>query len=311
MYVKTENDTERPLMLLKRIEDMPGGGTLAKSDIPDATKEIKEGAVVGIFSGFLCLVKTAQCVEGGAANAPRVAKNHEFKVGDVITDGKLATVIESITTSNAEYDVLELDEDLVEYSDNDFVFYNAADQDNEGIGSNATALVADDAGDWLSISIPIISSPASVNGKTVTLKHSGADTLAVSAVEGHLIIALAATTASKNNAATIETAIRALTGVWANAEVTGAAGWDGAQVGDVLSIPVGVFAGGQDFQQQPIVLTPVGITLNTVDVSAAGLNQGTAVLTKGTVIENLLPYPVNDYIKSLLPGITFVTTIEA
>ena len=50
--------------------------------------------------------------------------------------------------------------------------------------------------------------------------------------------------------------------------------------------------------------SPVGIALNSVDLTKA--NLGCGILVRGTVIQSLLPYPVDSNIKALLPLISFV-----
>jgi hypothetical protein len=50
--------------------------------------------------------------------------------------------------------------------------------------------------------------------------------------------------------------------------------------------------------------SPEGIALNSVDLTLA--NQGCGILVRGTVIQSLLPYPVDSSIKALLPLIRFV-----
>lgn len=50
--------------------------------------------------------------------------------------------------------------------------------------------------------------------------------------------------------------------------------------------------------------TPVGITMNAVDLSVS--NQQSGILVRGTVNESLLPYPVNAGIKEKLSLIRFV-----
>ena len=112
MYVESSNDTERPLMLEKVLEDIPGGGTIEKDDFKAATSEMKEGAILGIDSNKLYHpVKTAKLYEAAtdSATAYKVDKNHEFKVGDFIMDAaktSKAYAITVIDTSNADYDTL-------------------------------------------------------------------------------------------------------------------------------------------------------------------------------------------------------------
>lgn len=51
---------------------------------------------------------------------------------------------------------------------------------------------------------------------------------------------------------------------------------------------------------------PAGIAMQGVDLTSGIDNQGCAIMVRGTVIESLLPYPVDANVKALLPLIRFV-----
>lgn len=110
MYVESSNDSERPLMLEKILEDIPGGGTIEKDDFKSVTEAMPEGTLLAKDSnGLYHPVKTAELYEEAAvdATAYKVKKNHEFKVGEFFMDaGKTskAYAITAIDTSNADYD---------------------------------------------------------------------------------------------------------------------------------------------------------------------------------------------------------------
>jgi len=310
MYVKSETGTERPLPFINVIEDIPGGGTLAKADVKADTVEVLEGAVVGKdTNGLYHLVKTAKIVSGGSASAPRIAKSHEFKIDDVISDGVVALTIASITEGET-YDTLSFDSGSLTLSSANQILYQVETEDTTGSGTVATAVVTDDVADTLTITIPVKSNPANFNGITVTIEQNGSDALAVSYSAGVLLIKLAKTTAASNNVTAIQAAIRALGVVAAGidfslATATGAVGWDNNQTGAVLTVPSDDLGGGVNYGAKPYLYTPAGLTLNTVDTSESGLNAGAGIMVRGTVKESLLPYYIDAAIKATLPHIRF------
>ena len=87
-----------------------GGGTLADV-LPSASTYLLKGAplYINFTTRVVQLVKTALVVTGSTTTATRVAKNHQFKVGDVIAsavsgNGVAITAID--TTTSATYDIL-------------------------------------------------------------------------------------------------------------------------------------------------------------------------------------------------------------
>jgi len=113
MYVKSETDTERSLAIVKVLEDIPGGLTVAQADFQTDTTEMKEGALIGVdTNGLGHIFKTAELYENEADDETgyKVLKGHEFKVGDFITDSGLAgaayAITEIDTTSSEDYDTI-------------------------------------------------------------------------------------------------------------------------------------------------------------------------------------------------------------
>jgi hypothetical protein len=102
-----------------KIEDIPGGITLATNDLPAGSPSgnyyVPEGAIVGLdpATGLWRLLKTAvaQAAANSTATAYQVNKGHAFKVGDFIglgTGGKAVTIT-AIDKTNADYDVITVD----------------------------------------------------------------------------------------------------------------------------------------------------------------------------------------------------------
>lgn len=102
-------ETRSVLVFDKKMEDIPGGATLAIADLAQAS--VAPGTPVGKDSnGLYHVVKTAKAQANAANNAVayKVLKGHNFKVGDFLTTaaGKKAYAISAITTTNADYDTL-------------------------------------------------------------------------------------------------------------------------------------------------------------------------------------------------------------
>lgn len=86
-----------------------GGFSLADV-LPTGTLYVAKGTPISVnhTSRVANLVKTGLVVTGSTTTATRVAKNHLFKVGDVIAKAVSGNgvAITAIDTSNADYDVL-------------------------------------------------------------------------------------------------------------------------------------------------------------------------------------------------------------
>lgn len=308
MYVKKESEYQNNPVIKSVLEVLTGGATIAASDFDStAVDELPGGAVVGADSnGLFHVLKTAKVVAGGTASAPRIHKKHFFKIGDLISDGKVVLEINAIT-AGATYDTLGFDSgSLLEITEGD-ILYHGKTIDSVG-GINASATVTDDVNDTLTIEIPVASNPENFNGLSVVISQAADDNLAVSYSSGKLSIALAKTTASKNNAATIQAAIRALGVVGPGLDLSaaiaaGSAGWDNAQTGAVLTDPSDAFARGVNYVTQPYQYVPVGVTMSPVNLTLN--NQSAGVLVRGTVNEANMPQFVDANIKAMLSLIRF------
>jgi len=139
MYVEKETGTERTYAVEKVIDDIPGGGTIVKEDFPSTTTVLKEGAVVGEDEdGKYHLVKTAKAHADSATNDIQIKKEHDFNVGDFVTDAGLtlkAYAIVSIDTSNEDYDVIDVGTALGSVTENMILVQAAAEAAVAGEGA--------------------------------------------------------------------------------------------------------------------------------------------------------------------------------
>lgn len=115
MQTTSSTDTERNMAIELILEDVPGGGLIATSDLPTTLTELKAGALVAEDSdGIWHVAKTA--LVAGALPASgittlRVYNNHLFKAGDLLGyyDGTASGVrITSIAASGTGYDVFTI-----------------------------------------------------------------------------------------------------------------------------------------------------------------------------------------------------------
>jgi len=314
MYVKSESEYQNNPAILNVIEALTAGATIATADFNTTVlSELKGGAIIGFDSNRLGhLVKTAIIVAGGSASAPRIDKAHAFKVGDFISDGIVSLEISAITVGEA-YDTLGFTSGSLIVSATGTVLFQASAGNLTNQGKAATATVQDTAGDYLVITVPAASNPAKFNDLSLTISQAADDVLAVSFANGVLGISLAKTTAANNNLAAIQAAIRALGTVdgfdWSAATATGT-DWDDKQTGATLTTPTDLFDGGVDRAESGEIApkyTPIGVTLNTIDLTLD--NQTTGVMRRGTVNQDVMQFPVNNYIKGLLPHIVFETEV--
>lgn len=115
MYRKKETEFQYAPVIANIIEDVTGGGTIARAELKGVIDELPPGVVVGVDSnGLYHVVKTAKVSAIAAADAVayQVGKNHVFKVGEAVTNGgdlqAAADVISAIDKSNADYDTITL-----------------------------------------------------------------------------------------------------------------------------------------------------------------------------------------------------------
>lgn len=122
MFLKREKEFQYHPAIIKMLEDVVGGGTIARADLRTAIfdnqplDELPPYCVVGKDeNGGWHVVKTALITEEVVADgtAFKVAKNHLFAVGDCVAVGaELKAASDKITAidkSNAAYDVITLD----------------------------------------------------------------------------------------------------------------------------------------------------------------------------------------------------------
>jgi hypothetical protein len=98
---------------ISRIEDIPGGVTVAVGDLAANLTAILAGTPVGIDSNGLGHVIKQAVLQAAAANTDvgyKVLKGHGFKVGDYVFNavGQKNYVINTIDTSNGAYDTITI-----------------------------------------------------------------------------------------------------------------------------------------------------------------------------------------------------------
>ena len=122
---------------------MPGGFLLSLTELKTGTSQIDRGTPVSLnwTTRIATIVKTALVVAGSTTTVTRVAKNHQFKVGDVIskTVGAIGVAITAISTSNSDYDTLTHLTNGGAWSDGDVLFQATA------VGATSTELRSADA----------------------------------------------------------------------------------------------------------------------------------------------------------------------
>lgn len=274
-------------------EDIPGGVSLDKTRLNASTTYIKAGTLVNVNKSTRVaeIVKTATVIDGGDANSIRVAKTHQFAVGEYVSDGLTAAAISSITTTEDDYDTLELGGSLVKYVA-DTVIYEVTSAAALGGYASATVEGAEDH------TLTIYDPTGKAAGLKVVLAQAGSDTLAVAFSGGVLTISLADTTASKNTAALITTAIQALDATGYNFKAFYAVGSSWSETGGTLTT-------ASDYMEESVAdkYTVSGFVKDEVNVEYD--NVDVSVVIRGAVREGSLPFPVTSAMKKELPLITF------
>ena len=121
MYLKKEKEFQYHPAIIKMLEDVVGGGTIARADLRKALfdgqplDELPPYCIAGRDeNGGWHVIKTAKVTEAveAAGKVIKVAKNHLFAVGDFVTaGGKFDGASDKITIidkSNAAYDSITL-----------------------------------------------------------------------------------------------------------------------------------------------------------------------------------------------------------
>ena len=103
-----KSDSPDVLVFKSKIEDIPGGITVAVKDLSQS--RIYAGTPVGKDeNGLYHVVKTAKiqtATDAATDTAYKVAKGHNFKIGDVLASGAKGYAITAIDTTAADYDLL-------------------------------------------------------------------------------------------------------------------------------------------------------------------------------------------------------------
>jgi len=289
---------EYPPVFQKILEDVAGGVTFDVDDLPTAIEFLEEGVMLTedcSTDGLYHVCKTLKTYAEIAVSAVSITvlKAHLFVVGDFITNGQVSTAITAIdTTTSALYDTITITAtlDATEAVPISTVLYQGSSE-TTNTATASTAAVTDEATETLTVSNPL----GNTNDVVVTIAAAGADTMAVTYTPTTkvLLIALAGTTASKNNAAAIQTAIRALLvegGIdFSGWTAVGGTGWDGGQTGDTLTDPTNRMADGiAKPLNMPAKYTPEVMSGNQMDVEIA--NPSCSGVVRGTVTEALMPY---------------------
>ena len=126
---------ESPLakVFLSKLEVSPGGVTVAVKDLN--VSRVSAGTPIGADSnGLYHVVKTAKIQATGSGTSYKLVKGHNFKVGDILASkaGK-GYAIQSINTSNPEYDEVKVGTTLDTLNTGDVVF-----EGNTSSGSGVT-----------------------------------------------------------------------------------------------------------------------------------------------------------------------------
>ena len=124
MTVSRRKDTRTPRVFIHKIADVRGGVSVATSEL--GSDYLPEGAVLSAPIEGLChVVKVANVVAAvdAAATEIKVAKGHQFKVGDfVLTEvGKVGATITAIDTTDKAHDTVTVDTALGAIAINGFI----------------------------------------------------------------------------------------------------------------------------------------------------------------------------------------------
>ena len=115
MFRKKQSEFQYAPGIEKIIEDIQGGGTIARAELKGIIDELPPLVMVGKdTNGLYHIVKTGRVTAVAAADAVaiQVAKNHVFKVGEAVTIGGALTgasdVISAIDKTAPAYDTITL-----------------------------------------------------------------------------------------------------------------------------------------------------------------------------------------------------------
>lgn len=127
MYFRKEKEFQYHPAIIKMLEDIVGGGTIARADLVTAIfdnkplDELPPYCIVGRDeNGGWHVVKTASVIEAAAeaATTYKVGKSHLFAIGNCVTVGgdlkSIACKITAIDKTNPVHDVITVDSTLGE-----------------------------------------------------------------------------------------------------------------------------------------------------------------------------------------------------
>ncbi len=131
LTVSKTSETQYLPVFQKVFEDIPGGATISTGDLKSDSTEIKAGAIVGAdpdTDGLYRLIKTAEVYADGDGedNTIQVLKTHEFKVEDFISNGSKSSKIQSIDTTNDDYDVISVVAGFA-HEDGDYLYQSTSE----------------------------------------------------------------------------------------------------------------------------------------------------------------------------------------
>lgn len=131
----------------KEVKMLPGGFSL-KDTFPVGSVIRKSSPIYVDFATMsAAVVKVGKVLTGGTTTAPRVAKGHNFVVGDLVmkigVTGK-AVNVSSIDRTNSEYDVITFSAALTGVAAGDFVQEAVADSDNFKVKYTANMVLGAD-----------------------------------------------------------------------------------------------------------------------------------------------------------------------
>lgn len=119
MDVKKSTEYQYMPFIVKELEDIAGGGSVALADLRKDIDCVPPGAFVGKDGdGLYHICKSVQLTEdaAGAIKVYKVGKAHQLKVGDIVSckdrENVKAAAIASINTDKEEYDTLTVVEAL-------------------------------------------------------------------------------------------------------------------------------------------------------------------------------------------------------
>lgn len=305
MYLNTGSaDPKNKILWDEYKADRAAGGFTLADTLPTGALYLLKGSPINVnyTTRVATLVKSASIV-GGTTAAPTVKSSslvggHNFKVGDVISDGTVALAIASIT-AGAVNDTLAFTSGTLVSAAAGVKIYEVLSASTTASGKSATSTVVDTSAQSLTATAAV-SKTMNWNDVTLQIAQSATDALIVTFIAGVLKIQLAKTTASKNSVALIGAAVAALGTVdgydLTKLTFTGSS-WDGGQTGATLTTPVTLFTGGVlQVDVVPKYLPNALLSDNTKILGSPTVTAVTGV--RDVVQEANLPYPVSTAMKT-------------